>query len=77
MENKQKKAYRRLTICTGMHKKRTLRYTQRTLFIRQRCPIYPHGLRNDINVFCHLTDLSSLHLQLQSLRTPPSFIFHL
>ncbi|MEB8750026.1 hypothetical protein P4G85_17095 [Bacillus cereus] len=77
MENKQKKAYRRLTICTGMHKKRTLRYTQRTLFIRQRCPIYPHGLRNDINVFCHLTELSPLHLRLQSLRTPLSFIFHL
>ncbi|AQY42077.1 hypothetical protein B4918_04485 [Bacillus thuringiensis] len=37
-KNKQKKAYRRLTICTKMHKKRTLRYTQRTLLIRQRMP---------------------------------------
>ena len=68
MENKQKS----IPPLDDMHKNAKAYVTiyATYAFIRQKCPIYPHGLRNDINVFCHLTELNPLHLRLQSLRTP-------
>ena len=68
MENKQKS----IPPLDDMHKMhKSVRYDIRNVrFYKTKCPIYPHGLRNDINVFCHLTELNPLHLRLQSLRTP-------
>ncbi|KFN12779.1 hypothetical protein DJ94_5051 [Bacillus pseudomycoides] len=65
-----------MTICAKTHK--SVRYEIRNVrFLKkQKSTIFPYGLRNDMNVSHHVIQLSQSYLPLQSLRAPPSFIFH-